>query len=152
MEVEKRNAQIIVNITQEEIYELQRGRSIYGKNKAHGDRPAVTMPDANFAVSPLKSIEPDDSLKDIWTIDRLRNAKKAQLKARLLSNGDLEVFIPDIALSDVRLGSAKLPRELIETPGTEDSKGLVEHVIPEGGIQLNFGGSLKIINIPDFYL
>ena len=151
MEVERKGKEIVANLTREDVFDLQAGKTIYGKNKTHGDRPAVTMPDANFEVLPLSYIELDDSLKDKWAIDRLKKAKEAQLKAYLFSNGDLQVFIPAITLSDVRLENITLFRESIETPGTEDGKSLVEHVIPKEGIRLNFVGSLKILNIPDFF-
>ncbi|MBI4089346.1 MAG: hypothetical protein HY424_01405 [Candidatus Levybacteria bacterium] len=147
MEVEKREKEIIINLTQEEIFELQRGKTI------HGGRPAVTMPDAKVDVLPLRAIDPNDSLseKDRWADDRLEKARKAPLKALLFSDGDLQIFVPAIKLTDVRVASARLSRKSIETPGTKDREGLVKHVIPQEGIRLNFGGSLRHVHIPDFF-
>lgn len=144
MEVEKRGREIIVNLSQEEVFHLQAGKTI-------GDRPGVTMPGAKVEILPLSAIEPDDSLKDKWTNDRLSIATETPLRGNLFPNGDLQIIVPAIKLIDVRLGSARLPRESIETPITESRKGLVEHVIPQEGIRLNFGGSLQHVNIPDFY-
>jgi hypothetical protein len=150
MEVEKRGKEIVVNLTQEDVSSLQAGETIHGTN-IHGGRPAVTMPDAKVDVLPLNTIEPDDSLKDKWTDDRLEKATEASLRTFLSSDGDLQIFVPAIKLTDVRLGDAKLPRGSIETPTTKSGKALVKHVIPQGGIRLIFGGSLKTVNIPDFF-
>ena len=151
MEVEKKGEQIVATLTREDVFGLQAGKTIFGENRVHGDRPAVTMSDANFEVAPLSAIEQDDSLKDRWSMDRLEKAMKAELKGHLSSDGDLRIFVPAIKLSDVRLGGAKLPRESIKTSGTENGRALIEHVIPPNGIILNFGGTLKTVNIPSFF-
>ena len=144
MEVERKGKQIVVNLTREEVFGLQEGKTI------HGGRPGVTMPDAKVEVIPLSAIEPDDSAKDRYSDDRLEKAIKAPLKGNLFSNGDLQIIVPAIKLTDVRLANARLPRESIETPTSNDKKGLVEHVIPQDGVRLNFGGSLKIVKVPVF--
>ena len=151
MEVEKRKKEIVVNLSREDVFDLQAGNTIYGQNKTHGDRPAVTMPDATVDVFPLSTIEEDNSLKERYSDDRLEIAEKTPLKGSLWPNGDLQIFVPAIKLTDVRLVGAILPREAIETPNTENRKGLVEHVIPQGGVRLNFGGSLKTVHIPDYF-
>lgn len=144
MEVEKRNNQIVAALTRDEVFDLQNGHTI-------GARPSVTMIEAKVEVIPLSAIERDSSLKDQYSRDRLEKIKKAKSKTFLWSDGDLQVFVPAILLTDVRVASITIPRESVETPGTEKRKELVEHVIPQEGIRLNFGGSLKIINIPDFF-
>jgi|WetSurMetagenome_2_1015567.scaffolds.fasta_scaffold247923_2 hypothetical protein len=145
MEVEKRRREIVVSLTREDVFDLQSGNTI------HGDRPAVTMPDAKIEVTPLSAIEPDDSLRDMWNPDRLEKAQEALLKVYLWSDGDLQIFVPAIKLTDVRIAGATLPRESIKTPGTKNGKALVRHVIPTDGVRLNFGGTLKTINIPSFF-
>jgi hypothetical protein len=152
MEVEKREKQIVATLTREDVFALQAGETIFGENSEHGDRPAVTMSDAIFEIAPLSELEPDDSLKDKWAGDRLEKAAEAQSKAHLYSNGDVKIFVPAITLSDCRLGSIKIPRESIETLETKNGKKLVRHVIPVGGIRLNFGGSLKVVHIPSYFL
>lgn len=143
MEVEKRGREIVINLTRKEVFDLQTGRTI-------GDRPGVTMSDAKIEIVPLGAIEPDDSLKDRWAIDRLEKATKAPLNGILFSNGDLQIIVPAIKLSDVRLTNAKLTKESIKTPITNARNDLI-NVIPENGVRLNFGGSLKVVNIPDFF-
>jgi hypothetical protein len=151
MEVEKRKREIVATLTREDVFALQAGETIFGENKEHGDRPAVTMSDANFEIAPLSELEPDDSLKDKWEDDRLEKAAEAQSKAHLYSNGDVKIFVPAITLSDCRLGSIKIPRKSIETLETKNGKKLVKHVIPTDGIVLNLGGSLKVVNIPSYF-
>ena len=147
VDIERKGDRIDIRLTAEEVYRIQSGGTI-------GDRPfsSVTMPDAKVEVLPLSRIDPfDDSLKDKWSFERLDKAKKAPLKGFVWPDGDLQIFVPAIKLTDVRLASARLPRESLIAPGTEDKKSLIEHVIPQDGIRLNFGGSLKTINIPDFF-
>lgn len=145
MEVEKRNEQIVINLTRDEVLRLQAGKAVYG------DRPGVTMMDAKVDVFPMKVIDPNDSEGDRYSDNRLERAIKSSLRATLASDGDIQLFVPIAKLIDVRLTHSVLPKESIETPITNDRQDLLG-VIPEGGIRLNFGGSLKFVHIPHFFL
>jgi hypothetical protein len=148
MEVEKTPREIIFNLTREEIFSLQAGKTVYG------GRPGVILPDAKADVSPLSIINPFDRVtdKERFANDRLKKATEAPLSGYLWSNGDLEIFVPAIKLTDVRLASARLPKKGIITPEGEGLKIFVERVIPEEGIKLNFGGSLKTVHVLDFFV
>lgn len=143
MKVERTEQAIIVDLSQEETFRIQAGNVV-------SDRPGITLPDAKIHVWPLSAIEPDDSLKDRWDIDRLGKGLSSPLKARMDTDGDLSIFVPAIKLSDVRISGARLPRELIETPGIkreEDRERFLHHAIPEKGVILNFGGSLRVVDL-----
>ena len=146
MKTEIKHKAIVVSLSQEETFKLQAGATI-------SDRPGVTMPDAKITVWPLSAIEHDDSLKDQWSLDRLEKGSKASLKGRLDTDGDLSVFVPAIKLSDVRISLANLPREKIKTPGVEgeDRETVLAHQIPEHGVIVNFGGSLKEVDANTFF-
>lgn len=145
MEVERRDNHIFVSLSSEEVFSLQDGHTIYGK-------PGIT-PDAKVEVLPLSAIEPDKSLEDRYSLDRLEKARASQLKAHLLPSEDLQIFVPAIKLTDVRVAGGMLLKEQIETPlaGTRNDEQ-VNHVIPEKGIVLTFGGSLRTIKpMHEFY-
>ena len=146
MKVERTEEQISLRLSQEEVFKIQAGNVV-------SDRPGITMPDAKINVWPLSAIEPDDSLKDRWSDDRLEKGLRAPLRGRMDTDGDLSVFVPAIKLSDVRISFASLPREAIIMPGTrdEDKKEFLKKAIPERGIIVHFGGSLKVIDVPRLY-
>jgi hypothetical protein len=144
MEVERQKKQIVANVNREEVFDVQAGNII-------GSRPGVTLPDAKFEILPLSRFEPDESLKDQWSIDRLEIAEKAQLKGVLFSDGDLQIAIPAIKLTDCRITTARLSRELIKTPGIKDRK-FKRHMIPPHGVLINFTGTVKTINIHSFFV
>lgn len=142
MKAERGERFIVVSLTREEVFSVQAGRTI-------GDRPGVILPESKIEVLPLSAVEEDNSLNDRWAIDRLDKGLAAPLKANLFPNGDLQIFVPAIKLADVRISHARLPRESIKTPMTEekDHKEYVSMTIPEKGVIVNFGGSLRIIEI-----
>lgn len=146
MKAERTERAIIVHLSQEEVFSIQAGNVV-------SDRPGITLPEAKIHVWPLSAIEPDDSLKDRWSIDKLEKGLNAPLKGRIDTDGDLSVFVPAIKLSDVRIAGGSLPRELIETPGTkdEDREAFLRHAIPQKGVIVNFGSSLKVINVNAVY-
>ena len=146
MKAEIKHKVIVVSLTQEETFAIQDGKAI-------SDRPGVTMPDAKINVWPLSAIEPDDSLKDRWSDDRLEKGLRAPLRGRMDTDGDLSVFVPAIKLSDVRISFASLPREAIIMPGTkdEDKDEFVKKAIPEKGVIVAFGGSLKVVDVNATY-
>jgi hypothetical protein len=130
---------ISIYLSREEVFQLQAGNTI-------GDRLGVTTSDAKVEVLPLNAVTEDDSLKDLWANDRLKVARSAALNGKLLSNGDLQVIVPAISLSDVRVSSVTLPREQISTPMTESTEYL-HNVIPEQGVTLYLGGSLQVVDL-----
>ena len=142
MKTEKTPKIIVVSLSQEEVFKIQAGNVV-------SDRPGITMPDAKINVWPLSDIEPDDSLKDRWSDDRLEKGLRAPLRGRMDTDGDLSVFVPAIKLSDVRISFASLPREAIIMPGTrdEDKKEFLKKAIPEKGVIVAFGGSLRIVDV-----
>lgn len=144
MQVERRENQIAVRLSREEVFAVSDGRII-------GDRPGVTMPDAKIEVLPLSAIEEDDSGRNRYASDRLERAIAAPLRGNLFPNGDLQIIVPSVKLSDVRVSQAELSREQIETPLTEQGKELLEHVIPEGGVVIYFGGSLREVDVNKFF-
>ncbi len=145
MKAERKNNAIVVHLSADETLKLQDGQNV-------GGRFGVTSPDAKITVWPLNAIANDDSLKDLWSLDRLEKASKASLEGRLDIDGDLALFVPAIKFSDVRISSASLPKEEIKTPGVEgeDRKTVLARQIPEKGIIVNFGGSLKEVDVNTF--
>ena len=146
MKAERTQRAITVHLSADEIFELQAGKNI-------GGRFGATLPDAKINVWPLSAIEPDDSLKDRWSDDRLEKGLRAPLRGRMDTDGDLSVFVPAIKLSDVRISFASLPREAIIMPGTrdEDKKEFLKKAIPEKGVIVVFGGSLQVVNVNATY-
>ncbi len=146
MKAEKREQFIIVSLSQEETFSVQAGNVV-------SDRPGITFPDAKINVWSLNAIEPDDSLKDQWELDRLEKGLSAQLKGRLDTDGDLSIFVPAIKLGDVRISGSSIARELIETPGTkdEDRERFLHHAIPAKGVIVAFGGSLRVVDVNAAY-
>ncbi len=142
MKTEKSGDTLTINLSQDEVFRIQAGDVVT-------DRPGVTMPDAKIHVWPLSVIDSDDSLKDKWSVDRLEKGLSTPLKARLDTDGNLSVFVPAIKLSDVRISGANIARDLIQTPGVKDGdrERFLHHVIPTKGVIVNFGGSLKVIEI-----
>lgn len=144
MKAERNENTIDVYLTAGEVHAIQGGQTIE-------DRLGVTMPDAKIEVLPLSVVGLDDSLRDRYAADRLRKGLSSQLKGNLYANGDLQVIVPAIKLTDVRIKAARLPREAISTPLIGDGKELVQHVIPEEGVIVHFGGSLEIIDVNSYY-
>lgn len=142
MRTERTGERIVVHLSQEEVFRAQDGDVV-------SDRPGVTLPDAKIHLWPLSAIQPDDSSRDKWSVDRQEKGLKAPLKARLDTDGDLSIFVPAIKLSDVRISGASIARDSIETPGVqgEAREKFLRHAIPKEGVIVNFGGSLKVIEI-----
>lgn len=143
MEVEKRKKEIVINLTRDDVFDLQKGNII-------GDRYGITLPDANVEILPLNYSEPDESLIDQWSTDRLEIAEETPLKGILYSDGDLQVMVPAIKLTDCRIAKATLSREAIKTPSVKDRK-FKRHMIPPHGVIVNFTGSVQNINIPSYF-
>jgi len=144
MRAEREENQIAIHLTQKEVEVIIAGRTV-------GDRPGVTMPDAKVEVLPLSAIEKDDSVGDRYSADRLERARAAALRGILFPNGDLQVIVPAVKLIDVRVAEARLPREGLETPLTKQGSELVNHVIPEKGVVVYFGGSLQVLDVDNFF-
>jgi len=142
MKAERAGSVIVVHLSQEETFRIQADNVV-------SDRPGITMPDAKINVWPLSAIEPDDSLKDKWELDRMQKGLSAPLKGRIYTDGDLSIFVPAIKLSDVRISGGSIARESIETPGTkdEDRERFLHHAILKKGVIVKFGGSLKVISV-----
>lgn len=142
MKAEKREQFIVVSLSREEIFSVQAGRTI-------GDRPRAILPDSKIEVAPLSAVQEDNSLENQWSLDRLEQGIKAPLKGNLFPNGDLQILVPAIKLSDVRISHARLPRGDIATPMT-DEKDRTEYLsktIPEKGVIVVFGGSLRVVDV-----
>lgn len=136
MKGEKDQNNLSIYLTVEEVYRLQDGHIV-------GDRLGITHPDSKVEVLPLSAVEPDDSLKDKWSDVRLTKAQTTELKGNLFSNGDLQVIVPAISLSDVRVASLQLPRERIST----ENEAYLTQMIPEDGVIVRLGGSLKVVDV-----
>lgn len=145
MKSEKKGDMLAVHLSQDEVFRLQAGNVV-------GDRLGLTLPDAKINVWPLSAIKPDDSLRDKWTMDGLEKGLAVPLEARMDTDGNLSVFVPAIKLTDVRISGAHIARESIETPGLKDKgrEGLLHHAIPEKGVIVAFGGSLKEVDVNTF--
>ena len=144
MITERAEKRINIYLTAEETGVVQNGQTIV-------DRSNVFMEGAKVEVLPLRTVEPDDSLKDRYSVDRLRIACSAPLKGNLFGNGDFQVIIPAITLTDVRLVGVHIQKNEILTPVASDRDALVEHVIPEDGVYVYFGGSLQTVDTAAFY-
>lgn len=140
MQVVKGERDIVIGLTQKEVFGLQAGQTI-------GDRSNVIYPDAKVEVLPLSAIEEDTSLTDKFAADRLDQGLAAALRGNLFPNGDLQVIVPSAKISDVRIGFATLLRQAVFTPLTENREAFLPTVIPEGGITLIFGGSLQVVDV-----
>lgn len=130
---------ISIYLTADEVYRLQDGHTV-------GERLGVTHPDSKVEVLPLSATEEDDSLKDQWSDDRLTRAQTAELKGNLFFNGDIQVIVPAISLSDVRVASLHLPRERVSIQMPENEAYLTQ-MVPEGGVTVHLGGSLRVIDV-----
>lgn len=144
MKTEKTEQNISIYLTAEEVYRLQEGFVV-------GERLGATYPDAKVEVLPLSAVGEDDSLKDKYADNRLQKGLAAQLKGTLYANGDLQLIVPAIKLTDVRINTAHLRREAILTPLAGNGQELIQHVIPEGGVVIHFGGSLEIVDVNSYY-
>ncbi len=142
MKAERTPQAIVIRLSEEETFRVKAGNVV-------GDRPGITLPDAKINVWPLSAIEPDDSLQDQWSLDRLEKGLSVPLKGRIDTDGDLSIFVPAITLSDVRISGRSIARESIETPGTrdEDREEYLSKTIPEKGVIVVFGGSLRVVDI-----
>lgn len=139
MRGERGQNNISIYLTADEVYRLQDDYTV-------GERLGVIHPDAKIEILPLSAVEEDDSLWDKWSDDRLTMAQAAELKGNLFLNGDLQVIVPAISLSDVRVACLQLPRESISSPVPENEAYLQE-IIPNEGVTLHLGGSLKIVDV-----
>lgn len=145
MDVERKNGKIAVSLTADEVHDLQAGRMI-------GTRSHIIVPDAKVEVFPLSSIDVDESGRDRYAIDRLTKAKAASLKGHITPNGDLQIFVPEIVISDVRVAYAEISRDQFDTPLSKNEQAAedLKRNIPDKGVRVNFGGSLKVIDIDQF--
>lgn len=135
---------INIRLTRDEVFRLK------DENQTIGER---TISGSKIEVSPLSDIEDDDSEQYEWTLDRLEKALKSKAKAYLYPNQDIHIFIPKIKLLDVRIARTFVERDGFETPLSQgkDSEGLIG-TLPEEGVIVHFGGSLKVIDIPSAYI
>ncbi len=145
MQVRKESDLLLVGLTSEEVTALQDGRML-------GTRGGATFHDAKVEVLPLSAIDPDDNEGDRYSDDRLERGLKASLRAHLDSAGDLRVFVPAAKLTDTRIAGAILTRDQVEFMGADESRDPMISLLPEKGIALAFGGSLKRIDIMAEYL
>lgn len=134
MEVERSKDSLVVHLTAEEVFAIQAGKTV-------GERGGL-LPDSKVEIIPLKKIAPDDSNKDQWTDDRLEMARKAPLIACVFSNQDVQIAIPEIVLSDVRVAGRNIPNGEIVL-FDENAR----HVLPSEGIRITFGGSLQVVDV-----
>lgn len=142
MDVERKNGKISVSLTADEVHGLWSGRMI-------GTRSHVIVPDAKVEIFPLSSISIDESGKDKHAIDRFSKALAAPLKGHITPNGDIQIFVPEVVISDVRVAYADISRDQFDTPlsrNGQDAEDLKRN-IPDKGVRVNFGGSLKIVDI-----
>lgn len=145
MKAERARNRIAIHLTAEEVYAVQAGRRV-------GDRVGATVPDATVEVLPLSFFGQDESGEHRYSDDRLARGLEAPIRGNLFSNGDLQVIVPDIALCDVRISHVKLPRDKIETPGSQERDiDLIRHQIPEQGVIVYLGGSLKVVDVDSYY-
>lgn len=147
MKAERKEREIIVNLSAEEVFRIQDEKTV-------GDRPSVTMPDAKIDVLPLSMIKKDTlSEEERYASDRLEKGLAAKLEGNIYPNGDLEIFIPKIKIADVRITKARLPRESIKTPlsNKKNRKALLESAIPPDGVKIKFGGSLKVVDLSKYF-
>jgi len=139
MKGERGQNKISIYLTADEVFRLQDGHTI-------GERLGITHSDSKVEILPLSAVEKDDSLRDNWSDDRLTKVQTAELRGNLFTNGDLQVIVPAISLSDVRVASLLLPRERITAPMSENEAYLTQ-MVPEGGVAVYLGGSLRIVDV-----
>jgi len=147
MKAERKEREIIVDLSAEEVFRIQDEKTV-------GDRAGVTMSDAKIDVLPLSMIKKDIlSEEERYVPDRLEKGLAAPLEGNLYPNGDLEIFIPKIKLADVNITGARLPRESIKTPmaNKKNRKALLKSAIPQDGVKIKFGGSLKVIDLSKYF-
>lgn len=134
MDIERKANQLVISLSNDEVFRVMDGNTI-------GERRGL-LPDSKVEILPLSDIMPDDSDKDRWTDERLKKAQTTPLYGRVLSNQDLQIGVPQIVLRDVRVIGRRIGKEELEVL----DEGFRE-TIPNEGIQINFGGSLKIIDL-----
>lgn len=146
MHAEKTENRIAVHLTADEVFTVQAGRIV-------GGRTGVTLPDAKIEVLPLSAFQEDRSTEDRYENDRLEKGLAATVAGYLYSNGDLQIVIPGIALTDVRIWELKLPREAINfDEAQETDRRMVESFIPQEGVIVHLGGSLQKVNVDDHFI
>ncbi len=146
MHAERTESELRVLLTEEEVFRLQNG-------KPAGERFGLTQTDAKIWVRPLSEVEIDDSAERYGFRDEeLAQLRKATAKANMALDGDLQVFVPGAMLVDTRNDRVKVSRNSIEIPGIppEDRELLLQN-IPERGIVVHLGGSLKTVDVMEFF-
>lgn len=138
MEIVRNENQLVIKLTSDEVDRVASGSII-------GDRGGL-LPDSKVEVSPLFVREKDDSNQHRWNDNRLELASKMPLLTRIFPNQDLQICIPDLVLSDVRVTGRTIPLSAIELPDEA-----MREFLPQEGVRLEFGGSLKLINTPDSF-
>ena len=134
MEVDRRENRLVINLTSDEVFAVQAGRTI-------GERGGLLL-DSKVEILPLGKIMVDDSDKDRWNDSHLEKAQTTPLYARILPNQDLQIGIPEIVLSDVRVSDRIIRRGEILVFDEE-----IRELLPEEGVKLNFRGSLQVIDL-----
>jgi len=144
MDAERKEDGIHVYLTAEEVLAVQQGKSV-------GTRAPVIMSDAKVVVCPMKEIREDESGRYRYALDRQKRALTALLEGILDTSGDLSVYVPKIALCDVRVPGKILPKEAITIFSSPKEASELRKLIPEEGVKLHFGGSLKVVDVyPSF--
>ncbi len=138
MKAERSESQLTVSLTSDEIRAVQAGRTV-------GDRSNVILMDAKIEILPLGAIEPDDSAQYRFSDERLEMARTTPVKGKLFPNGDLQIFLPNIVLADVRVAERVVAKKDIQDQMQQGQ--IVDLWIPENGVRVAFGGSLKVIDI-----
>lgn len=131
MRVEGLPSHTEVSLASGEILRLQKGEFV-GDGLSGG---------AKVEVWPLSAIEEDPTVDDKWA-DRLREALTVLVKGEVLPNGNIRVFLPNIALHNVGIVGRLVPRENFEAPQSSTPKELIERTIPPGGVRILFRDSL----------
>ena len=129
-----------VMLTSKEVLHVQEGGMV-------GDRCGL-LPDSKIEVFPGSSRDPDMTVtrEQSMSVHRYTRGLQAKLHAELLGNYDLCLYIPDIALHDVRISYKTITRDKIETPHFSGAdREEVLRSLPLKGVRLILGGSLRII-------
>jgi hypothetical protein len=139
MEISKESEYLKLSLDWREMSALQNGQTL-------GERGAI-FHDSKVEVLPLGAIDPEDNEGDRYSDDRLERGSLAPLRAHLDEAGDLRVFVPAAKLTDVRITGAELARSQVEFMGSEEAREFMISLLPEKGIVLAFGGSMRIIDV-----
>lgn len=140
MDIERYNDYMIVSLTSEEVFRVQKGETV-------GERGGLEI-DSKVEIAPLSAIEEDETVGNEYAMDRLQKGLEAKLKAQLFSNADLKVFIPDVALRDARISGKRLLTSQIE--GLSSDEEMVK-IFPKNGVIINFGGSVNLVDVNAFF-